>query len=65
MPLIQYNQHLPVLKGLLHTKMKILSLITYPHVVPNPYKALFVFGTQFKIILDENQEACDCPLTAE
>ncbi len=23
-------------KWLLHTKMKILSLITYPHVVPNP-----------------------------
>ncbi len=23
-------------KGLLHPKMKILSLITYPHVVPNP-----------------------------
>ncbi len=24
------------IKGLLHPKMKILSLITYPHVVPNP-----------------------------
>ncbi len=23
-------------KGLLHPKMKILSLITYPYVVPNP-----------------------------
>ncbi len=25
-------------KGLLHPKMKILSLITYPYVVPNPWK---------------------------
>ncbi len=25
-----------IFKGLLHPKMKILSLITYPHVVPNP-----------------------------
>ncbi len=24
------------LKGIVHPKMKILSLITYPHVVPNP-----------------------------
>ncbi len=24
------------LKGLLHSKMKMLSLITYPHVAPNP-----------------------------
>ncbi len=23
-------------KGLLHPKIKVLSLITYPHVVPNP-----------------------------
>ncbi len=26
----------PELKGLVHPKMKILSLITHPHVVPNP-----------------------------
>ncbi len=25
-----------LIKGLLHPKIKILSLITYPHVVPNP-----------------------------
>ncbi len=25
------------IKGLLHPKIKILSLITYPHVVPNPF----------------------------
>ncbi len=26
----------PVLKGLVHPKMKILSLITHPYVIPNP-----------------------------
>ncbi len=29
------NAYTDVLKGLLHPKMKILSFITYPHVVPN------------------------------
>ncbi len=24
------------LKGIVHPKMKIMSLITYPHVIPNP-----------------------------
>ncbi len=28
--------HMDYFKGLLHPKMKIWSLITYPHVVPNP-----------------------------
>lgn len=27
-----------ILKGILHPKMNILSLIIYPHVVPNPSK---------------------------
>ncbi len=36
-PLMHYYFfNLDSLKGLLHPKMKILSLITYPHVVPNP-----------------------------
>ncbi len=25
-----------IIKGIVHPKMKILSLITHPHVVPNP-----------------------------
>ncbi len=25
-----------IIKGIVHTKIKILSLITHPHVVPNP-----------------------------
>ncbi len=31
--------HQELIKGLLHPKMKILSLITYPHVVANPVKS--------------------------
>ncbi len=31
----RYN-NLKIVKGLLNPKIKILSLITYPHVVPNP-----------------------------
>ncbi len=27
---------LDILKGIVHPKMKMLSLITHPHVVPNP-----------------------------
>ncbi len=38
------------LKGLLHPKMKILSLITYPPCCYKPKKALLIFGTQFKIL---------------
>ncbi len=30
------NQDNANFKGLLHPKIKILSLITYPYVVPNP-----------------------------
>ncbi len=32
-------------KGILHPKMKIVSLINHPHVIPN----LFIFSTQIKI----------------
>ncbi len=31
--LFSFKSHI---KGLLHHKMKILSLLTYPHVVPTP-----------------------------
>jgi len=37
-----------VVKGLVHPKMKIKSLITYPHAVPT---LVCVFGTQMKIFL--------------
>jgi len=32
-------------KGLVHPKMSILSLITYPHVMS--FQSSFIFGTQF------------------
>jgi len=37
------------IKGLVHPKMKILSVFTRPHVVPNPVRPSFIFGTQIKI----------------
>ncbi len=37
-----------ILKRLLHPKMKMLSLITYPHVVPNPYKLCSSSGHYFR-----------------
>ncbi len=42
-------------KGLVHPKMKILSLITHPHVVPKPLDTPFIFGTQIKIFLMESE----------
>ncbi len=36
-----------LVKGIVHPKMKILSLITHPYVIPNP----FIFRTQIKIFL--------------
>jgi len=35
--------------------MKILSLITHPHVVPNPVRLLFIFRTQMKIFLMKSE----------
>jgi len=39
-----------IFKGLVHPKMKFLSLITNPDVVPHPWD-LFIFRTQIKIFL--------------
>ncbi len=48
-------------EGLLHPKIHILSLITYPHVVLNR-KSLGRLRNKIKDILDENWEACKlCP----
>ncbi len=51
------------LKGLVHPKMKILSLITHPHVVPKPV----IFGIQIKIFLIKTESSltlhrqqCNC-----
>ncbi len=41
--------------GIVHPKMKILSLITHPHVVPNPLRPLFIFRTQIKIFLMKSE----------
>ncbi len=43
------------IKGIGHTKMKILSLITHPHVVPNP---------QIKMFLMESESSLTLPQTA-
>ncbi len=53
------------IKGLLHTKMKILSLITYPQCRSIPVKALIVFGTQFKIFWMKTGRLVTVPLTAK
>ncbi len=39
------------IKSIAYPKMRILSLITQPHVIPNPLRLAFVFGTQIKILL--------------
>ncbi len=36
--------------GTIHSKMKLLSSLTHPHVVPNPM-LWFIFETHIKIIL--------------
>jgi len=38
------------IKGTVHPKMSILSVITHPHVVPTSQDS-FIFGTQIKIFL--------------
>ncbi len=47
-------------KGLFHPKMKMMSLITYPHVVPNLEK-LCSSLKQSKILWMKTG-ACDCPI---
>ncbi len=42
-------------KGLVHPKMKIMSLITHPHVVP--VRPPFIFGTQIKIFLMKSESS--------
>ncbi len=51
------------IKGLLHPKMKILSLITPCR--SKPVKASFVFGTQFKIFWMKTGRLVAVPLTAK
>jgi len=36
--------HLSWIKGLVHPKMKILSVFTHPHVVPNLY--VFIYSAE-------------------
>ncbi len=35
-----YSCHIPLVKGIVHPKMKILSSFTHPQVVPNLYEFL-------------------------
>uniref|UniRef100_A0A8C1QX09 Uncharacterized protein n=1 Tax=Cyprinus carpio TaxID=7962 RepID=A0A8C1QX09_CYPCA len=55
MPLdrVYFVSTIVIIKGLIHPKMKILSLITHPHVIPNP----FIYGTQIKIFLMESESS--------
>ncbi len=50
------------IKGILHPKMKIV-IFHLPPCRSKPVKASLVFRTQF--ILDENREACDCPIDCQ
>ncbi len=65
MPLLQYNQHLPVLKGLLHYQNENFVINHLPSCRSKPVKALFVFGTQFKIFWMKTRRLVTVPLTAE
>jgi len=40
-----------IIKGLVHPKMKILSLITHPHHRSTPVRPSFILETQIKIFL--------------
>ncbi len=40
-----------MIKGVVHQKMKMLSLITHPHVISKPVRPSFIFETQIKIFL--------------
>jgi len=44
----QLNETTRPIKGLVHPKMKILSVFTHPHVVPNLY--VFIFLTSLIIL---------------
>ncbi len=46
--------HTLCFKGLVHLKIKILSVITHPNVVPNLWPS-FIFGTQIKIFLMKSE----------
>ncbi len=50
-----------LVKWLLHPKILILSLIAYPYVVPNRRSFVRLRNT-IEDILNENREACDCPI---
>ncbi len=50
-PSLKQHKDMSLLKGLVHTKIIILSLITHPHVVPNP----FIFRTQIKMFLIKSE----------
>jgi len=50
-----------MLKGLVHPKMKILSLITHPNVV---LTLLFNFGTWLEILLIKSESFLNPSLTA-
>ncbi len=42
-----------------------MVIIHLPACCSNSIKASFVFGTQVKITLDKNREACDCPIDCQ
>ncbi len=45
-----------LVKGIVHPKVKLMSLITQPHVsCSKSIRPSFIFGTQIKIFLDEIQ----------
>ncbi len=44
------------IKGISHPKMKLMSLITHPHVIPNPSDLVrFIFGTQINMFLMKSE----------
>ncbi len=43
------------IKGIVHSKMKVLSLSTHTYVVPNTVRPWFIFGTQIKIFLMKSE----------
>ncbi len=46
-----------VVKGVVHPKMKILSLITQLHVISKPLSPSFIFGAQIKMVLIKSESS--------
>ncbi len=53
------------LKGIVHSKIKVMSSFTHPHVVPNLYDSIFMLNSEEYILNNfEEPNSCWSPLTS-